>query len=623
MTKDLTLAALFSLLALPMLGQNWTGAINSDWNNSGNWSDWPLSGEDIDINGAALTGAQAMPTISSASVFVPDRMFVLNGAVLTIAANLSVDDRLIVSDGAEAIMTGGTLSAGRVIMELGGLFTLESGTVNALDVFALGDDGATVSRFVQNGGTVNASGEFGFDVEVGISAPRYDMNGGTLAVNGDAVWFGAAPGGGQGALVVHNGTAQINGSLVNTLGSTVDVLVEVHGGSLTINGPGIDLAHATDSIVLSGGAFHVDGNCVVQNDGVLQAVGGATYFEQQAELRGVGSYRFNHVTISSGASLQHTDPAEIGVAGDWNALGTFDPDVNTVAFAGATGQTLLGTTFHGMRVANTGAGLTLSGPSSVAGALNLESGVVHTTGTDLLTLLDNATSSSGSSASHVDGPLRKIGNDAFVFPVGKDGQWRRIGISAVNDQDTEFTAEFFAMPFSNTTSLGPGLVSLSTLEHWTLLRAGSGDEARVELFWEDAAASGISDCENMSTAFWDGSAWQPTLSSTSGSCAGNDAGSVDSDTAIPEFNALTFGWHDGAIGIPELDGRIGLFAYPNPANDRITITGINPNAVIEVFDALGGRVAIERANAIDARAWAEGVYFLKVEGVVQRIVVQH
>ena len=63
--------------------------------------------------------------------------------------------------------------------------------------------------------------------------------------------------------------------------------------------------------------------------------------------------------------------------------------------------------------------------------------------------------------------------------------------------------------------------------------------------------------------------------------------------------------------------------FPNPANDRITITGIKPNAPIEVFDALGGRVAIERAPSINVSTWADGIYFVKVEGIVQRLVVQH
>lgn len=621
MQRSGTLFTLLMVLSTAS-AQNWTGALNADWNNPGNWTDWPLDGEDITVDPAAYSGAQASPSITAASVFAPDRMYVMNGAALVIAANLVVDNRLIVSDEAEVTMTGGTLTSDRLIMELGGHFTLAGGTVNTLSVLALGDDGATASSFVQNGGTVNASGEFGFDMEVGPGNPFYELNSGVLTVNGDALWFGATPGSGQGILRVNAGTAQINGSVMNTVGSTVDVLVEVDGGSLTVNGPGIDLAHATDSIVLSGGAFHVDGDCVLQNDGIWHAIAGDTYFDQQAELRGVGSYLFHDLTISSGASLRHSDPAEILVGGNWIAMGPFDPDANTVAFVGAAGQTVAGTAFHGLRVANTGAGLFLSGPSSLAGPLLLESGLVHTQTNDLLTALDGSTATGGSATSYVNGPMRKVGENQFVFPVGRNGQWRRLGISSINDQDTEYTVEYFDTPYVNTTSLGPGVDAVSMIEHWTLTRGVTTDDAQVELFWEDASASGISDCATLSICYWDGSAWQGMVSTTSGACTGNNAGSVKSDASAPVYQAVTFGVNDGSIGMLELSSAGSLTVFPNPASDRFTVQGVPPNTFVEVLDPLGQRILATRDRSIDISAWAPGLYFVKAGGRTERIVKQ-
>ncbi len=623
MNRPTTLSAVLLLIASTAIAQNWTGALNADWNNPGNWTDWPLDGEDITIDPANYSGAQASPSITAASVFVPDRMYVMNGAALTIAANLVVDNRLIVSDEAGVTMTGGTLTSDRLIMELGGHFTLAGGTVNTLSVLALGDDGVTASGFVQNGGTVNASGEFGFDMEVGPGNPLYELNSGSLTVNGDALWFGAAPGSGQGILRVNAGAAQINGSVVNTVGSTVDVLVEVTGGSFTVNGPGIDLAHATDSIALSAGSFHVDGNCTVENDGVWHATGGDTYFDQQAELRGVGSYRFHNVTISAGASLQHTDPQEISVSGSWINMGIFDPDVNAIAFNGSTLQSVSNGNFHHLRVENSSIGLGLVGPTTVAGSLTLNSGRILTQLNELLVLTEGATATSNSFHSYVQGPMKKIGNNAFVFPLGKNGQRRLLGISAINDQDTEYTAEYFDAPYTNTTSLGPGVDAVSSMEHWTLTRAGTTDDAQVELFWEDATASGISDCATLSTCYWDGSLWQGMVSTTSGSCTGNDAGSVESDASVPVYAAVTFGVNDGSIGIHEQAIGDDPVVYPNPAKERMNFLGPARNQPVEVFDALGKRMITTRANSIDVSEWADGIYFVKAEGRTQRIVVQH
>lgn len=126
--------------------------------------------------------------------------------------------------------------------------------------------------------------------------------------------------------------------------------------------------------------------------------------------------------------------------------------------------------------------------------LTLDNGIILTQENDLLTLLRTATSTSGSPSSHVDGPVTKVGENAFVFPVGKNGQWRRIVSSNNSDQNSEYTAEFINATFANTTALNPGLLSVNQLGHSTLTRAADTDDARVELFWEDATSSGLSDC---------------------------------------------------------------------------------------------------------------------------------
>lgn len=83
--------------------QDWTGNIDSDWNNAGNWSQWPLDGEDVTIDPDNFTGAMLPPVVSSNAAFTPNRIGVENGAHLTISANLSVTDRMVV-DGPSLVM---------------------------------------------------------------------------------------------------------------------------------------------------------------------------------------------------------------------------------------------------------------------------------------------------------------------------------------------------------------------------------------------------------------------------------------------------------------------------------------------------------------------------------------
>jgi len=41
------LSASFWCWSILTFAQNWTGAVDNNWNNPANWTDWPLDGEDI------------------------------------------------------------------------------------------------------------------------------------------------------------------------------------------------------------------------------------------------------------------------------------------------------------------------------------------------------------------------------------------------------------------------------------------------------------------------------------------------------------------------------------------------------------------------------------------------
>ena len=630
MTRTLTLCTLL-LIATSASAQDWTGAIDTDWNNPGNWSAWPLDGENLTIDSANYTGAMADPTISFTSVFLPDRVFVQD-AFVTIEANLFVADRFVVEGEGRVYQSSGLLYTDRLIVDLGGLYGIADGSVSVTTVLAVANGSVDrPSTFSQVGGTVNVFGELAFASDAGEHSPRYRISGGSLTVDGDALWTGTAPGSGSGRLLVEDGTVELRGNVTSTAGSTMDLHIGLSGGVLTTLGALVDLANATDSIRITGGALHLDGNVEVRNDGVLWADPGDVTIDQQTELRGTGTYRFHILTISAGATLQHSEPAEVQVAAAWFNLGTFLPNANTVAFTGQGPAVVSGGNFHGMRVANTSTGVQVFGTCTVANALTLEQGLVHTQANDLLVLLEGATSTAGSSASHVNGPMKKIGDEAFVFPVGKDGTWRRIGIQDINNAGTEFTAEYFPEAYANTSALSPGLITVSSLEHWTL--GGSSDDARVQLFWEDAAASGITDCNTLVVAHWNGSAWVAAPSTTTGSCSGNDAGAVASDEAQPDYVAFTFGTADGTIGITEAQTVPQLHPYPQPADGHTTIPLDRPTGTLQLQDHLGRTLPViaERQGGtlrLDTATLPAGSYTLQVLDERQvvaraRVVVAH
>lgn len=183
--------------------------------------------------------------------------------------------------------------------------------------------------------------------------------------------------------------------------------------------------------------------------------------------------------------------------------------------------------------------LTLAAAFNLDGSLTLTSGLLRTTATAILTLTDSATATMGNAASYVDGPLRKLGPRAFVFPLGKNGFWARLSISAPASAATAFTAEYQATAYNPLIAAAP-LTKVSQVEYWTLDHSGSADAVSVGLYWENAFRSGIDDfSSDLQVATFTGSQWETT---GNGGLSGNlNAGSVVSGQPVGAFTTFTLG----------------------------------------------------------------------------------
>ncbi|MBL4657510.1 MAG: T9SS type A sorting domain-containing protein, partial [Flavobacteriales bacterium] len=161
---------------------------------------------------------------------------------------------------------------------------------------------------------------------------------------------------------------------------------------------------------------------------------------------------------------------------------------------------------------------------------------------------DGATATSGSSASFVDGPMNKVGDDAFTFPTGDVTKWARIGISDPGtDVTTTYKAEYFAT--AHTSSAVTGILdNVSIKEYWTLDQTVTVDDVQVKLYWEDDVFSGIDDCDvsapdDLRVGHWNGSAWEVNVDGVNytGTCAaGPDAGAVETNAVQPTYSPFTF-----------------------------------------------------------------------------------
>ena len=162
----------------------------------------------------------------------------------------------------------------------------------------------------------------------------------------------------------------------------------------------------------------------------------------------------------------------------------------------------------------------------------------------LITFEDGATYEG---AGWFEGGVRKVGDDAFVFPTGKNGRKGYISMSAPSTSST-YQAEYFTSEAPDKGDVGTGLLRVSSLEHWTLEQVSGTASVDVTLHWADGSWSQISDPSQLLIAMYDGNQWQ-TIGN--GATTGNStAGTIDNATTPSTFGYFTFGSNSAANALP-------------------------------------------------------------------------
>lgn len=194
--------------------------------------------------------------------------------------------------------------------------------------------------------------------------------------------------------------------------------------------------------------------------------------------------------------------------------------------------------------------INLNDPLSINGTLALTNGVLTTSSANELTLADGATYTGGSNSSFVSGPMRKTGDDAFVFPTGKTGRYSQIAISAPANVTSQFEAEYFA---SNSTitpdnlDMGTGLFSVSGKEYWNLNRIVNSDPVSVTLHWNANDLTVKSTLSDLRVGHYDGNEWNSEGGTTTGTIA---VGTVTSSAPVNSFSPFTIGSENGDNPLP-------------------------------------------------------------------------
>ncbi len=450
-----------------------------------------------------------------------------------------------------------------------GAFTI-TGTTTLTNGGFTDSDNTSVTLFV---GNVSQTGTSAFNTTTVTTNPNVTFRGG-ITNNGGTFTAGAATFNTNNQSLAGNSDisfanfVDVAGVIV-TNNNTLSVSLTRIPGAATLTGTGTWTQGASSTLNYTGTSITITnfnssaaGNTVnysCNNAAVtIRNSTGSTY--HHLTLSGTGSQTKTlsaNTVVNGNLTIQNTaifsvSTFTLSVAGNWSNSSTdADPFVQgaqTVTLNGTAAQTITntgdaqGSEFNNLIVLNTfgtSPQITLNNATTINGALTLTQGIVATSASALLTLIDNATSNGGDADSYVDGPMRKIGNDAFIFPTGDGIIWARIGISAPATATTEFTAEYFDA-YSGSVVTDGTLNDPSDVEYWILSRAVTADGVRVTIFWENNVRSKINDAVSgdLVVARHTGTAW-----TSHGQFSISSAGATGSVTSnvITTFSPITFG----------------------------------------------------------------------------------
>ncbi|MEL6866284.1 MAG: hypothetical protein AAFP19_17775 [Bacteroidota bacterium] len=139
--------------------------------------------------------------------------------------------------------------------------------------------------------------------------------------------------------------------------------------------------------------------------------------------------------------------------------------------------------------------------------LTLSKGNFIATDAAPLLIEDQATITGASDSAFIEGPVIKMGRtdgSPFLFPIGVNGRYAPIEISALSDPNTVISARVYGDPPPFLDSLPTGINDIADSLYWELGQEPGGEEVEVRLYWDDAGRAGIDGMDSIVVLGLDG-----------------------------------------------------------------------------------------------------------------------
>jgi hypothetical protein len=480
----------------------WVGPSGSNWNNTANWSTANIPGvnDDVVFNTSVVVEMDVIPIVSP-FIYLINSLTISSNATVTLSrTQTGGGTRILQVKSINALIPGLKIDNGSTltmnaandagaldyVLDLTGSTNVKGdisgnlffsgtgvGTGNAyLKIYASATNYSSVvvkstgviRYFTNSGNTASAAGNY-LTMQSG-SVYEINKNGGSLPYgnwddNSNILITGATTNGNIFFSQSRYGNLQWNCPAMSAATQFISNLSPVTAISLNnftitnTNGKELRLKTGTSATIYD---YTIRGKIDIAPAGIL-VISGSTV-----------------TTSGSGASLHIMgDVSNTGVLKSDGIAGT----INDIELNGSVNQKISnGGTFSGAQIEfimNNASGATLLTPliipGSTSSALQLNSGKINTI-SYLLTMLDNSNYTGGSSSSFVEGPMKKVGDDDFTFPVGKGNIYAPIGFTSTGMATTDaFQAEYFRL--NPQTAYGvnyqsPPIHHISYVEYWKL-----------------------------------------------------------------------------------------------------------------------------------------------------------
>ncbi len=284
-----------------------------------------------------------------------------------------------------------------------------------------------------------------------------------------------------------------------------------------------------------------------------------------------------NLILNTGAQLDLTNTGNYGILhlkGNYtnNDLESIFKQTNSIVYFDGTGAQSVSTNnfneiFGNIVMNKTTGSLTLNNPVEIENNVNFTSGLINSTSVNLLIFDDNATASNASNTSYTNGPVRKVGNDAFTFPVGKSSQYAPASIAAPGVVTDHFTAEYFSAdpdPTYDRTLKDPTINHISQCEYWIINRTNGTSNVNVTLSWNTPRSCGVTGLPDLLVARWDGAMWKDQ--GNGGTTGTTAAGTVITSAPVTAFSPFTLASISALNPLP-----IELLSFKAKANDNSTV----------------------------------------------------